>query len=125
MNIYVSNLNYKVDSDGLMQLFEGYGEISSARVIMDRFTGKSRGFGFVEMPDDAAAQKAIEELNQAEHEGNIITVNEARPREERPRNNFGGGGGYNRGGYNNDRGGYSDRRGGGDNYNSDRRPRRW
>ena len=87
MNIYISNLNYKVNDSDLMQLFEEYGEISSARVIMDRFTGKSRGFGFVEMPDDIAAQKAIKELNQAEHEGKIITVNEARPKEDRTRNN--------------------------------------
>ena len=111
MNIYVSNLNYKVENDDLMQLFESYGEITSARVITDRFTGRSRGFGFVEMPDDEAAKKAIEELNQAEHEGNVINVNEARPREERPRSNFGGGnrgggyGGGNRGGgYGGDRG---------------------
>jgi len=125
MNIYVSNLNYKVESDGLMQLFESYGEITSARVITDRFTGRSRGFGFVEMPDDEAAKKAIEELNQAEHEGNVINVNEARPREERPRSNFGGGGG-NRGGYGGggDRGGYGDRRGGGG-YREDRGQNRW
>ena len=120
MNIYVSNLNYKVSDDDLMQLFESYGEITSARVITDRFTGKSRGFGFVEMPDDAAAQKAIEELNQAEHEGNVITVNEARPREEHPRRDFGGG--DRRGG-----GGYGDRRGGGGygNDRGDRGSKRW
>lgn len=115
MNIYISNLNYKVNDSDLMQLFEEYGEISSARVIMDRFTGKSRGFGFVEMPDDVAAQKAIEELNQAEHEGNIITVNEARPREERTRNSRN----YNRNEY------FSDRK----NYNyyssADRKSKRW
>ena len=87
MNIYISNLNYKVNDGDLMQLFKEYGEISSARVIMDRFTGKSRGFGFVEMPNDIAAQRAIKELNQVEHEGKIITVNEARPRKDRIRNN--------------------------------------
>lgn len=101
MNIYISNLNFRVADDGLRQLFEGYGEVSSARVITDRFTGRSRGFGFVEMPDTEAAQNAIKELDQTEHEGKTITVNEAKPREERPRNNFGG---QNRGGYNSDRG---------------------
>ena len=101
MNIYVSNLNYKVTDEDLMQLFESYGEISSARVITDRFTGRSRGFGFVEMPDEEAAQKAIEELNQFEHEGKTLSVNEAQPREERPRREFGGGDRRGGGGYGN------------------------
>ncbi|MCL1943988.1 MAG: RNA-binding protein [Candidatus Azobacteroides sp.] len=103
MNIYVSNLSFKVSDEDLRQVFEEYGEVSSAKVITDRETGRSRGFGFVEMPDQAASLKAIEELNQAEYDGKVITVNEARPKEERPRNNFGGGG--NRGGYNSGRGG--------------------
>ncbi|MCL2246844.1 MAG: RNA-binding protein [Lentimicrobiaceae bacterium] len=103
MNIFISNLNFKVEDGGLRQLFEEYGEVSSANVVTDRYTGRSRGFGFVEMPDDAAAQKAIEELNQFEHEGKVLTVNEARPRESRPprsghsggdRRRDGGGRGY-------------------------------
>jgi RNA recognition motif-containing protein len=104
MNIYISNLSFKVTDEDLRQVFEEYGEVSSAKVIMDRDTGRSRGFGFVEMPDQDASLKAIEELNQAEYDGKVISVNEARPREERPRSNFGGGGGG-RGGYNSGRGG--------------------
>ena len=104
MNIYISNLSFKVEDGDLKQLFEEYGEVSSAKVITDRYTGRSRGFGFVEMPDNEAAQKAIDELNQAEYDGKVITVNEARPREDKPRsNNFGGGGNKRRssgGGYN-------------------------
>ena len=84
MNIYISNLSFKVEDSDLKQLFEEYGEVSSAKVITDRYTGRSRGFGFVEMPDTEAAQKAISELNQAEYDGKTITVNEARAREERP-----------------------------------------
>lgn len=106
MNIYISNLSFKVEDSDLRQLFEEYGEVSSAKVITDRFTGRSRGFGFVEMPDNDASLKAIEELNQAEYDGKVITVNEARPKEDRPKKNFNnnrGGGGGNRGG------GYSDR----------------
>jgi len=100
MNIYVSNLSFKVDDEDLKQVFEEYGEVSSAKVIRDRDTGRSRGFGFVEMSDQESATKAIEELNQAEYDGKVITVNEARPKEDRPR-----GGGFNRGG---GRGGYRD-----------------
>ena len=111
MNIYISGLSYNTTEADLNDLFSEYGEISSAKVIMDRETGRSRGFAFVEMPDDAAAQKAIDELNGAEFDHKTIAVNVARPREERPRN--GGGGGYNRGG--------GDRRGGnGGGYNSRR-----
>lgn len=95
MNIYISNLNYSVSDDQLQDLFATYGEISSAKVIMDRETGRSRGFGFVEMPDDAAAQKAIDELNQADFEGKTINVNVAKPKTERT---DGGRGGYSRGG---------------------------
>jgi len=106
MNIYISNLSFRVEDSDLKQLFDEYGEVSSAKVITDRYTGRSRGFGFVEMPDNEAAQKAINELNQAEYDGKTITVNEARPREERPprtgghghgggdRRRHGGGGGY-------------------------------
>ncbi|MGL4993257.1 MAG: RNA recognition motif domain-containing protein, partial [Bacteroidales bacterium] len=91
-----SNLSYRIDDNDLKTLFAEYGEISSARVMTDRETGRSRGFGFVEMVDEEAAQKAIAELNQAEYDGRVINVNEARPREERPaRDNRGG----NRGGF--------------------------
>ncbi|MDR0715149.1 MAG: RNA-binding protein [Bacteroidales bacterium] len=94
MNIYISNLNFRVEDDDLRQLFEEYGEVSSAKVITDKYTGRSRGFGFVEMPDNEASLKAISELNQVEHDGKVLTVNEARPREERPRGNSGHGGGF-------------------------------
>ena len=108
MNIYISNLSFKVEDSDLRQLFEEYGEVSSAKVITDRYTGRSRGFGFVEMPDNDASLKAISELNQAEYDGKVITVNEARPREDRPKGGHGGGGGDRRrsggGG-----GGYGDR----------------
>jgi RNA recognition motif-containing protein len=116
MNIYVSNLNYRTKSDSLQGLFEQYGEVSSANIITDRESGRSRGFGFVEMPNDEDAQKAIEALNNTEFEEKTITVNEARPKTERPERggyNRGGGGGYNRGG---NGGGYN--RGGG--YGRDR-----
>ena len=110
MNIYISNLSFKVEDSDLKQLFEEYGEVSSAKVISDRYTGRSRGFGFVEMPDNEAAQKAISELHQAEYDGKVINVNEARPREERPaRENRGGHGGH---------GGGDRRRGGGGGYRS-------
>ena len=87
MNIYISNLSYDVNDSDLRELFEEYGEVSSAKVIMDRETGRSRGFGFVEMADDAEGQKAIDELNGAEYDRKTISVSVARPREERPRNN--------------------------------------
>ena len=107
MNIYISNLSFKVEDSDLKHLFEEYGEVSSAKVITDRYTGRSRGFGFVEMPDNEAGQKAIDELNQAEYDGKVITVNEARPREDKPSRGgrSGGGGGYG----DRRRGGYGDR----------------
>lgn len=100
MNIYVSNLSYGTDAEGLQQLFAGYGEVTSANVITDRESGRSRGFGFVEMSNDAEGQKAIDELNETEFEGKTIQVNIARPKVER--NDGGGfnrGGGYNRNRY--------------------------
>jgi RNA recognition motif-containing protein len=86
MNIYVSNLGFSVQDEDLKEYFAEYGEVTSAKVITDKFTNRSRGFGFVEMPDEAAAQKAIKELNGAVVEGRSISVNVARPREERPNN---------------------------------------
>ena len=98
MNIYVSNLSFNVQDEDLKEFFTEYGEVTSAKVITDKFTGKSRGFGFVEMPDDAAAQKAIAELDQASVENRTIRVMEAKPKEDKPRTGGGFGGG-NRGGY--------------------------
>ena len=92
MNIYVSNLSFNVEDEDLREFFTEYGEVSSARVIMDKFTNKSRGFGFVEMPDDAAAQKAIAELDGGMVEGRAIRVSVAKPREERSNSGNGGGG---------------------------------
>ena len=97
MNIYVGNLAHTTDDDQLRSFFEEYGTVDSARVIMDRESGRSKGFGFVEMSDANAANAAIEALNGQEMGGRALTVNEARPREERgPRR--GGGGGFGGGG---------------------------
>ncbi len=83
MNIYVSNLGYGVHDEDLNKLFEEYGSVSSAKVITDKFTSKSRGFGFVEMSDQQAAETAIRELNGKMIDGRPVRVSEARPREER------------------------------------------
>ncbi len=92
MNFFISNLSFRVNDEDLKQLFEEYGEISSAKVITDKYTGKSRGFGFVEMSSDDSAKKAIEELDKAEYDGKVITVSIAKPKTEtRPRSNNGGG----------------------------------
>ena len=118
MNLYISNLSYNISDEDLRLLFADYCEITSAKVIMDRETGRSRGFGFVELSDDELAKKAIEELNQASYDGKVINITEARPREDRGdrggrfNNNRGGGYGSNRGG------GYGSNRGGG--YGSNR-----
>ena len=96
-NIYVGNLSFNVDSQQLEELFGQFGDVASANVITDRETGRSRGFGFVEMSDSQAASEAIDKLNGQEHEGRTLTVNEARPREDR-RGGGGGGGGGGRGG---------------------------
>lgn len=90
MNIYVGNLPYSYTSSSLETMFTPYGEVASAQVIMDRSTGRSRGFGFVEMADDAAGREAIEGLDGTDIDGRRLTVNEARPRQERR----GGGGRY-------------------------------
>lgn len=83
MNIYVGNLPFRYDSEDLAALFRRFGEVSSAQVIMDRDTGRSRGFGFVEMDDSEAARRAIEELDGSDVDGRRLTVNEARPRTNR------------------------------------------
>ena len=92
MNIYVSNLSFNVEDEDLREFFAEYGEVTSARVIMDKFTNKSRGFGFVEMSDDESAQKAIAELDGGMVEGRAIRVSVAKPREERSNSGNGGGG---------------------------------
>jgi RNA recognition motif-containing protein len=94
--LYVGNLTYGVTDSTLQQLFEAHGTVQSAQVIMDRDTGRSKGFGFVEMGSDQEAQAAIAALNGKEVEGRALTVNEARPKPEGGR---GGGGGGGRGGY--------------------------
>lgn len=86
MNIYVGNLSYAVSDDNLREVFEAYGEVSSAKVITDKYSGRSKGFGFVEMTDDAQAKNAIDQLDGAEIDGRPVKVNEARAREERPNN---------------------------------------
>ncbi|MES1216966.1 MAG: RNA-binding protein [Bacteroidota bacterium] len=83
MNIYVSNLSFAVQDEDLREFFAEYGEVSSVKVITDKLTNRSRGFAFVEMPDDAAAQKAIQELDGGMVDGRAIKVTEARPKEER------------------------------------------
>jgi RNA recognition motif-containing protein len=93
MNIYVGNLASDVTEEDLTTLFSEFGQVKEAKVIKDMFSQESRGFGFVEMPATAEAQKAIEELNTKELKGKAITVNEARPRRERGRRGSGGGGG--------------------------------
>jgi RNA recognition motif-containing protein len=84
MNIYVSNLSFDVQDEALRDFFTPYGEVTSAKVINDKFSGRSKGFGFVEMSDEVAAKKAITELDQASVEGRTIKVMEAKPKEERP-----------------------------------------
>ncbi len=100
-NIYVGNISFQSSDADLEQLFGEFGQVDRANVVMDRQTGRSRGFGFVEMPDDAEAQKAIAELNGKEVDGRTLTVNVAKPREERPARGGmrGGGGGGGRGRY--------------------------
>jgi len=103
MNIYVSNLNFSTTSESLQELFAEYGDVDSAKIITDRETGRSRGFGFVEMPNDADGQRAIDELNNTDFEGKTISVSVARPKTERSgggyNNRGGNGGGYNRNRY--------------------------
>src|SRR4029078_10604872 len=95
--LYVGNLSYNTTGSDLEQLFAQHGSVTSAEVIQDRDTGRSKGFGFVQMGSDSEAQAAIAALNGQQHDGRALTVNEAKPREDRPRGGGGGGGG--RGGY--------------------------
>jgi RNA recognition motif-containing protein len=105
MNIYISNLSYDVNDGDLKELFEEYGPVSSAKVIMDKISGRSRGFGFVEMDDNTQGQKAIDGLHQCEYDGKVINVNIAKPKTERSG------------------GGFSDRKS--NDYNSNRRSSRY
>ena len=102
MNIFVAKLNFGTSSEDLRETFEAFGEVDSAKVIMDQDTGKSRGFAFVEMPNDDEAQAAIDALNETDFDGNTIVVKKAEPREggggNRGGGGYGGGGGGNRGG---------------------------
>ncbi len=96
MNIFVAKLNFDTQEDSLRDAFEAFGEVSSAKIIMDKFTGRSKGFGFVEMPNDEDANAAINDLNDSELDGRAIVVKKAKPREDRGGYNRGGrGGGYN------------------------------
>lgn len=115
MNIYVGNLPFNTGEEDLRQVFAAYGQVDSVAIIKDKMTGRSRGFGFVEMANDAEAREAIAGLNGTEMEGRTLTVNEARPRSEGGGGGRRQGGGGSRGG-----GGYGDRRGGGGGY-GDRR----
>lgn len=115
MNIFVAKLNYDTRESDLQSAFEAHGSVDSVKIIMDKFTGKSKGFGFVEMPNDDEGQGAIDALNDSEMDGRNIVVKKAEPRERRD-NNRGGGGG-NRGGG----GGYDRNRGGGGGGGYDRR----
>ena len=109
--LYVGNLSFGTTEGDLRRAFEAYGPVASCNLIMDKFTGKSRGFAFVEFTTPADAQKAIQEMHGKALDGRPLTVNEAKPREDRPRGGgFGGGGGGGGGGYGGggrgDRGGY-------------------
>lgn len=125
MNIYVGNLSWSMTDDDLMNLFTEHGAVTSAKILKDKMSGRSKGFGFVEMEDDEAAKAAIAALNEMEVQGRKLIVNESQPRAEgdRPKRSFGGGGGYKKsggygGGGNRGGGGYGGgNRGGGGGYN--------
>ena len=111
MNIFVAKLNFDTRESDLQEAFEAYGDVDSVQIIIDKFTGRSKGFGFVEMPNDDEGQAAIDALNEQELDGRSIVVKKAEPRESRG----GGRGGYNRGGGGG--GGYNRGGGGGGGYN--------
>jgi len=114
MNIYVGNISWNLKDQDLANLFAPHGEVTTAKIITDKFTNRSKGFGFVEMPNDEQGQAAIAALNGSEVDGRNIVVNESRPKQEggggggfKKRSFGGGGGGYKKGGYNRDRDGGS------------------
>ncbi|MDN3678132.1 RNA-binding protein [Flavobacterium paronense] len=117
MNIFVGSLPFSIDEADLRESFEAYGAVSSVKIITDKFTGRSKGFGFVEMENDTEAEKAIQELNGATVDGRTIVVNKSEPKPEGERrtfnNNRSGGGGYNGGGNSRGGGSYNDRNSGG------------
>lgn len=115
MNIYVGNMNFNLGNDDLFNLFSQFGAVTSAKIINDKVTGRSKGFGFVEMENDDDARKAISSLHESEVMGRKLIVNEARPQEQKSggggggyKKKFGGGGGGYRGGGGGSRGGYGD-----------------
>jgi cold-inducible RNA-binding protein len=118
MNIFVAKLNFRTSSEDLQAAFEQFGEVTSAKVIMDRETGRSKGFGFVEMADNESGQKAVDNLDGSELDGSTIVVKEAEDRPKRDFGNRGGGGGFggNRGGG----GGFGGNRGGGGGFGGNR-----
>jgi RNA recognition motif-containing protein len=113
MNLYIGNLSWSISEPELQQTFETYGEVSSCKIVKDKLTNRSKGFGFVEMPNADEANAAITALNGKDVKGRNISVNEARPREERPQGGGGGGGYRGGGGGGGNRGGFG---GGGGNY---------
>ena len=117
MNIYVGNISWNLKDQDLANLFASYGEVTSAKIVTDKFTNRSKGFGFVEMADDAAAQAAIAALNGSEVDGRNIVVNESRPK---PEGGSGGGGGFKKRSFGGGGGGGYKKGGGGGGYNRDR-----
>jgi RNA recognition motif-containing protein len=117
MNIFVGSLPFSIEEADLRESFEAYGTVDSVKIITDKFTGRSKGFGFVEMSNDEEAQKAIDELNGATVDGRTIVVNKSEPKPEGERrsfnNNRSGGGGYSGGGNSRGGGSYNDRNSGG------------
>lgn len=109
MNIYVGNLSWNLKDQDLLNLFAAHGEVASAKIVNDKFTGRSKGFGFVEMPNDDQAQSAIAALNGTEVDGRNVVVNESRPKPE----GSGGGGGYKKRSFGGGGGGYRGGNGGG------------
>ena len=127
MNIYVGNLSWNLKDQDLSDMFASFGEVASAKIVIDKFTQRSKGFGFVEMPNDEQAQAAIAQLNGSEVDGRNLVVNESRPKEGGDSgykksggggfNRGGGGGGFNRGGSSGGGGGYKKGGNGGGGYN--------
>ncbi len=112
MKIYVGNLSFNIDDEKLREIFSKFGDVEEAVIIKDKYSGRSKGFGFVTFSDDAAANKAIKEMNEKEVDGRALKVNEARPMEDRPPRREGGGGrGFGGGGGRRDFGGGGQHRG--------------